>query len=108
MPQLEETQEEWVAGPYNDDVDHDDDGAYGVEAMYRVIAALHGRATMPTALQLAVQVMSAASCESTVHARRKRRKRMARFEPPWRQEDRYLFMLYETASAVVRPNSRHN
>lgn len=55
-PQIEEDQAEWVAGSYDDDVDHDEEAAYGVEAMCRIIAALHGKATMPTALQLVPEV----------------------------------------------------
>lgn len=54
---MEEDQAEWVSGPYNDDVDHDEEGAYGVEAIHRLIAALHANATMPTALQLVPQVL---------------------------------------------------
>lgn len=54
--QVDEDQAEWAAGPYDDDVDHDEDGAYGVEAMCRLVAALHAKATMPTALQLVPQV----------------------------------------------------
>ncbi len=54
--QTDEDQAEWVAGPYDDDVDHDEEAAYGVEAMCRTIAALHAKATMPTALQLVPKV----------------------------------------------------
>ncbi|CAM9197764.1 unnamed protein product, partial [Sphacelaria rigidula] len=50
--ELDEDEKEWVAGPYDDDVDHDEEGAYGVEAMCRLVAALHAKTTMPTALQL--------------------------------------------------------
>lgn len=51
-----EDEAEWVAGPYDDDVDHDEEGAYGVEAMCRLVAALHAKATMPTALELVTKV----------------------------------------------------
>lgn len=56
LTQVEEEQAEWVAGPYDDDVDHDEEGAYGVEAMCRLVAALHAKATMPTALELVTKV----------------------------------------------------
>eukprot|EP00752_Nemacystus_decipiens_P011318 g10058.t1 len=58
--EMEEDQAEWVAGPYDDDVDHDEEAAYGVEAMCRVIAALHAKATMPTALQLVPEYLAGA------------------------------------------------
>lgn len=57
---MEEDQTEWVAAQYDDDVDHDEEAAYGVEAMCRIIAALHAKATMPTALQLVPEVRSGA------------------------------------------------
>lgn len=53
---MDEDEAEWVAGPYDDDVDHDEEGAYGVEAMCRLVAALHAKATMPTALELVTKV----------------------------------------------------
>lgn len=58
---MDEDQTEWVAGPYDDDVDHDEEAAYGVEAMCRIIAALHAKATMPTAMQLVPEVRKGAS-----------------------------------------------
>ena len=54
--QVDEDQTDWVEGPYDDDVDHDEEGAYGVEAMCRLITALHAKATMPTALSMIPQV----------------------------------------------------
>lgn len=54
--QLDEDQSEWAAGPYDDNVDHEEEAAYGVEAACRLIAALHAKATVPTALQLVPQV----------------------------------------------------
>ncbi|CAM9453902.1 unnamed protein product [Ectocarpus sp. 13 AM-2016] len=58
--ELDEHQTDWVAGPYDDDVDHDEEAAYGVEAMCRIIAALHGKATIPTALQLVPEYLAGA------------------------------------------------
>ena len=60
-PQTDEDQAEWVACPYDDDVDHDEEAAYGVEAMCRIIAALHAKATMPTALELVPKVCTGVS-----------------------------------------------
>lgn len=56
MRQVEEDQAEWITGPYDDDVDLDEEGAYGVEAMCRLVAALHAKATMPIILQLVPEV----------------------------------------------------
>lgn len=50
--QLNQDQTDWAEGPYDDDVDHDEEGAYGVEAMCRLITALHAKATMPTVLSI--------------------------------------------------------
>lgn len=63
---MEEDQTEWVAGPYDDDVDHDEEAAYGVEAMCRIIAALHAKATMPTALQLVPKVRTEPRLDMTL------------------------------------------
>lgn len=54
-----------MAGPYDDDVDHEEEGAYGVEAMCRLVAALHAKSTMPTALQLVPTVSEA--CYTRLH-----------------------------------------
>lgn len=56
---------EWVAGPYNDDVDHDEEAAYGVEAMCRIIAALHAKATMPIVLKLVPEVRTGSTPQNT-------------------------------------------
>ncbi|CAM9279367.1 unnamed protein product, partial [Hapterophycus canaliculatus] len=58
--EIDDDQTEWITGPYDDDVDHDEEAAYGVEAMCRVVAALHGKATMPTALQLIPEYLGGA------------------------------------------------
>ncbi|CAM9413811.1 unnamed protein product [Ascophyllum nodosum] len=58
--EVDEDQTDWVEGPYDDDVDHDEEGAYGVEAMCRLITALHAKATMPTALSMIPQYLAGA------------------------------------------------
>lgn len=60
--QLDGDEAQWIAGPYDDDVDHDEEGAYGVEAMCRLVSALHAKSTMPTALQLVPAVSPQAHC----------------------------------------------